>query len=260
MTWSSRRKAVIIAGITVCVLALLGIGVYKATYTPPNCFDGTMNGAETGIDCGGGCARVCEGNARSLVLLWARPFEVAPGVYNVVAYFENQNVTSGIQQLSYELKLYDAQNILAASPYRGTTFVGPNQRTAVLVSGIQTGSRIPETVFFNLVEQPAWDTVDQIFATPLVTAQDQLYQNLGTTSKITATLVNNSFYDLRSIPVVAIAYDAQGNAFAASQTFVDVLLQGTQSPVTFTWPFTFANPPARIEIIPRINPFISHSR
>lgn len=260
MTWSQKRQITFIGVLVIIVASVVGYGTYRYFKTEPTCFDGKMNGTETGIDCGGACTRVCEGRSRSLVLLWARSFEVTPGVYNVVAYFENQNVTTGIEQLQYELKLYDAENILVADPYRGTTFVGPNQRTAVFVSGIQTGNRIPATVFFNVINPPVWDTVDPIFSSPLVTARNQLYQNLTTSAKVTTELVNNSFYDLRSIPVVAVLYDAKGNAFAASQTFVDVLPQGMTTPLTFTWLAPFAEAPARIEIIPRVNPFIRHNR
>ena len=257
MTWSQKRQFLIVGVLTAIVLTIAGIFVYKQFFkVEATCFDGKQNGTEIGIDCGGSCARVCEGGARSLVPLWVRPFEVAPGVYTVVAYFENQNTAFGIRELQYEFKLYDRENILVADPYRGTTFVGPNQRTAVLASGIRTGNRVPETAFFNIMEVPVWDATDPVFTTPLVIARNQTYQDLGTSAKITADLENASYFDLRQIPVVAIAYGADGNAFAASQTFVDVLQQGATMPVTFTWLTPFAQAPARIEIIPRIDPFI----
>lgn len=260
MTWTERRKIAYTIGVIAIIGGLLGFFLYSKLKHEPTCFDGRKNGNEQGIDCGGTCKRICEGNTRNIVVLWARPFEVAPGVYNVVAYFENQNTSAGIQSVQYEFKLYDKDNLLVAEPFRGSTFIGPNQRSAVFASGIQTGNRIPATVFFHFLEQPQWDSVDQLFATSLLAPRNQSYQDLGTAGKITATLFNSSFYDLVDIPVVAIAYDVAGNAFAASQTFVDRVNQGTSVPVVFTWLEPFNQQPARIEIIPRVNPFIQQTK
>lgn len=260
MTWTQRRKMAYTLAMIAVVGSVLGFFLYKNFKHEPTCFDSRKNGDEQGIDCGGKCKRICEGVSRNIVVLWARPFEVAPGVYNVVAYLENQNTSAGIQNVQYEFKLYDKDNVLVAEPFRGTTFIGPNQRSAIFASGIQTGNRVPETVFFHFLEQPQWDTVDQLFATSLLAPRDQAYQDLGTSGKITANLRNTSFYDLVNIPVVVIAYDAVGNAFAASQTFIDRIGQGTSVPVVFTWLEPFKQAPARIEIIPRVNPFIQQGK
>jgi len=260
MTWTERRKFMYTAVIALLVLGGGTILLYNQFKQEPTCFDGKKNGIEIGVDCGGTCSRVCEGQARNIVVLWARPFEVAPGVYNVVAYIENQNTNAGIRAVQYEFKLYDKDNILVAEPFRGTTFIGPNQRSAVFASGIQTGNRIPETVFFHFLEQPQWDIVEQQFGLQLLLPHDQSYQDLGTSAKVTATIENTSFYDLESVPVVAVIYDAQGNAFAASQTFIDRITQGANMPITFTWLEPFTQVPARIEIIPRVNPFLAHGR
>lgn len=260
MTWTQRRKFIYSAILVLVIGGTTGFFLYKNFKHEPTCFDGKKNALEEGIDCGGGCTRICEGQSRNIVVLWARPFEVAPGVYNVVAYFENQNTSAGIASVQYEFKLYDKDNVLVAEPFRGTTFVGPNQRSAIFASGIQTGNRVPETVFFHFLQQPQWDQVDQTFASPLIIARDQVYQNLGTSAKITATLSNTSFYDLQSLPVVVIAYDAAGNAIASSQTYVERINQGSTVPITFTWITPFEQVPARIEIVPRINPFLSHGR
>lgn len=260
MTWTQRRKFIYTTIMVLAVSGATGFFLYDNLKKEPTCFDGKKNSTEEGIDCGGQCARICEGQSRNIVVLWARPFEVAPGVYNVVAYFENQNTGAGIAQVQYEFKLYDKENVLVAEPFRGTTFIGPNQRSAIFASGIQTGNRVPETVFFHFLQQPQWDLVDQTFASPLIIARDQVYQDLGTSAKITATLNNTSFYDLQSIPVVVIAYDAMGNAIASSQTYVERITQGGNVPVVFTWQKPFEQAPARIEVVPRINPFLPHGR
>jgi hypothetical protein len=55
--------------------------------------------------------------------------------------------------------------------------------------------------------------------------------------------------------VVAILYGAEGNAVNASRTYLDRIDQQSVAKVAFTWQESFTEPIARIEIIPRINPF-----
>ena len=59
-----------------------------------------------------------------------------------------------------------------------------------------------------------------------------------------------------SVPlgVVAIIYDAEDNAIAASRTVVENLAAQSSSSVTFTWPTPFPSPAVRKEIILRIYP------
>lgn len=41
-------------------LSVVGVLIYFINfYVPPNCFDGLLNGEESGIDCGGGCVQIC---------------------------------------------------------------------------------------------------------------------------------------------------------------------------------------------------------
>ena len=75
--WAFWRRAQYIAGI-VFVLLLIGTGIYFAYfYEAANCFDGTQNGDERGVDCGGSCADSREQpaateDARTIVTMPAR--------------------------------------------------------------------------------------------------------------------------------------------------------------------------------------------
>src|SRR5436190_24111663 len=111
LSWGARRKIFYFSIIFGAVAIALVILIYPYFNREPTCFDNKMNGSESGLDCGGGCQKVCTPAALQLVTLWARAFEVLPGKYNVMAYIENQNRECGIPMISYEFQLYDADNI-----------------------------------------------------------------------------------------------------------------------------------------------------
>lgn len=236
---------------------ILGYFVYAIFLkTEPTCFDGIQNQNERGIDCGGVCALVCMADARTIVPVWSRVFNTAGDVHSVVAYVENQNVTAGVKKIDYEFRIYDEQNILAGEPITGSTFIGPNDKTAIFASPIKTGNRVPKSVFFKFTSAPEWITTPERFNSPQLTTADVVMTDEATAPKLSADIVNGTLYDYRNIEVVAIVYGADGNAVNASATFISSLPEQSRQKVYFTWPKPFEKPIARIEVIPRLNPFI----
>jgi len=259
--WSSKRKRriLIIAGMIFLLLIAFVFVRVKESRTP-TCFDGILNGQETGVDCGGECTRVCVEEVRNLVVWWERPFKVTEGVYNTVAYIENQNLYSGIQELNYEFRLYDKDNILVAEPRTGTTFVEPNKRSAVFESGIVTGEEEAYTVFFHINSAQEYTRSAQEYSYSLFKISEPVLTNQQTAPKLSATLRNESFLNFEDVPVTVILYNQEDNAIAASQTFIDQIDQGTEQSIFYSWPEPFDDPISRIEIIPRINPYIDREQ
>jgi hypothetical protein len=257
MNWSAKRKVMILGILGLIVFVVSGsVAYFGFIRKTPTCSDGKQNQNERGIDCGGICSRMCVADSRSLVRLWARAFPIAPGVYNAVAYVENQNVRAGSRRVRYELRLYDDQNVLAAEPVIGETFIGPNERTAIFEPSIVTGNRRVGSVFFKLLSDPAWERTDEKFSSPqLVTSNIQI-SDTQTLPKLRATLENPTLEPIRQIEVVAVLYDEMGNAINASRTYIDALPAGGQAPLAFTWQAPFGSDVARVELVPRINPFV----
>lgn len=257
MDWSTRRKFGCLSVVALVILAIVAYFVYVNFFkVTPTCFDGKQNQNETGIDCGGICAMVCPMDAKKIVTDWTRVFPIANGVYSAVAYVENQNVDSGTEQVNYEFRVYDANNILAADPIDGTTFVGPNDKTAIYESPIQTGNRIPASAFFTFTSAPVWTKTDPKYQIPQIIGSQTNLTNIDTAPKLSAVIRNTSLFDYKNIQVVAVLYDASGNAVNASSTFIPSLAQQAIQKVYFTWPQKFTEPIAKIEIIPRLDPFI----
>lgn len=253
--WARKRRKKLLIIIGVVILAFIILIVYRTVNKPPTCFDGEMNGGEIGVDCGGTCDLMCTENLRDLVVWWERPFEVTDGVYNVVAYFENQNLEAGLEELTYEFRVYNQENILVSEPIIGTTFIEPNKRSAIFESGIQTGGQEAFTVFFRVSSNQRWEKVDESFAYSLFQVGEPILTNQEVAPKLQASIKNTSLKNLEDIPVIVIVYNREDNAIAASRTYIDEIPQGSEENAYFSWPEPFSDEVARIEIIPRVNPF-----
>lgn len=260
--WAVKRKRRILIVIGIIIIILLAAFFVRFENNKEaniSCFDGLQNGLESGVDCGGECTKVCQEEINNLVVWWERPFKVANGVYNTVAYIENQNLYSGISQLNYEFRLYDKDNILVSQPVAGTTFIEANKRSAIFASGITTGDNEAHTSFFHINSVQNWSRVDQDYSHTLFTITEPILLNQDTAPKLSASVRNDSFINFEEIPVVAILYNSEDNAIASSQTFLDALKQGETQQVFYSWPEPFGDSVSRIEIIPRIDPFVDRS-
>ena len=255
--WQKKRQRRIFIIIGVFFLIVLAFIFFTLTNKQANCFDGVMNGGETGVDCGGTCQNVCKEEAHEIVVWWERPFKVASGVYNVVAYFENQNLDAAIKDLDYEFRLYSKDNILVSQPIVARTFLAPNKRSVIFEPGIQTGEQEAYTVFFKTSTNKKWQKVDNTFAFNLFQTGEPLLTNQDVAPKLQVSVKNVTLQNFREIPVTAIVYNQRGNAIASSRTYIDEISQNSEAIAYFSWPEPFSDTVSRIEIIPRVDPFIN---
>jgi len=91
ITWALKRQIFIVIGLIIIIFIFGFLIIYPSFNKAPTCFDGKQNGNETGINCGGSCARACLSQVENVSVLWARAFQVIPGRYNAVAYIVNHN-------------------------------------------------------------------------------------------------------------------------------------------------------------------------
>jgi len=255
--WAVKRKRRILIVLGIIVLGILSFVLIKINNKPSTCFDQRQNGQEVGVDCGGGCLKICNSEVRNIVTWWERPFKVTENVYNVVAYFENQNLQSGIQEVEYEFRMYDKDNILVSEPRVGKTFIEPNKRSAIFESGITTSGNEAYTVFFKIDSVQEWERTDQSFSYSLFQVGEPVLSNQDTAPKLSAPVENKTFFNFVDVPVVVILYNQDDNAIAASQTYLDKINQGEKTEVFYSWPQPFGEVVSRIEVIPRIDPFIN---
>jgi len=255
MTWAGRRKLFYIAIIVGFFVVFGFLIIYPKINKAPICTDAKQNGTETGIDCGGTCPIACTFQVDQVSILWSRIFKVVDGRYNAIAYLENQNQNTVINKINYRFRFADKDNIYIGKR-EGSTYVPPSGKFAVFESAIDVGNSIPVYTTFEFTETPTWikvqkEKVDQL----KVLVSDIKLENETTSPILSATIKNNSLFEIPEVNVIAILYNQAGNAISASRTYVDVLRGEESAQINFTWPEAFDGKVIAKEIIPMYNIF-----
>lgn len=249
MSWASRRRGTYLSILIVVAIVVVGFISFQVFYETPTCSDGVQNGNEGGIDCGGACERVCSFQAVDPIVLWSRFFEVAPGIYNAVALIENPNINTIAKDVGYTFKLHDSAGILVYER-KGETNILNTSQFVVFQSGIVTGERAPQRIFFEFIEVPEWNKTSAEGLN--VRTKDINLTNEETEPRLTAQLLNESFDSISNVEVVAVLFGEDGNASASSRTTIDFLQGRAEENIIFTWPTPFSEPVARIELFPQL--------
>jgi hypothetical protein len=255
LDWGSKKKLSYLSVFILMMLIGIFILIFPYLNKAPTCFDGKQNGDETGVDCGGSCARVCTNQAYGLVNIWSRAFWVNNSNYNVMALIENQNTEAGVPLISYEFRIYDDKNIFLGRR-QGTTFINSNDRSVVFESGFDFGNRRPVRVDFQFTNQPTWIRIDRRQRDALsIDVKDRVLSNQFESPRLEAIVVNNTLTDIKELDVYAILYDENENVLNVSKTYIPELMRASEYKIIFTWPRAFEKSPTRIDIFPQVNVF-----
>jgi len=253
MTWALKRQIFYIFVLIVFFSVFGFLIAYPRINKAPTCLDNKQNGTETGVDCGGSCARACISQVDQISVLWARSFQVIPGRYNSVAYLENHNKNAAINKINYRFRFADENNVYIGKR-EGTTFIPPSGKMAIFEPGIDVGNSIPVYTTFEFTTAPQWIQVAQakINQSQILISNIQL-ENETRSPRLTLTVKNNSFLPAEDLGIVAILYDGNQNAISASQTYLENLKEEEVKNVSFTWPEVMPGPVVVKEIIPMYN-------
>ena len=236
LTWAQKRQMMYITGIVAFFLVVLFIIYFAYFYKQPTCFDGQQNGDEYGVDCGGGCERVCDSQVRDLTVVWAEALPVTQTTYNAVAYIENANTDFEARNLEYEFIFYGSGGV-ELDRRTGETFVPRNMRIAIFEEQVSGGSQSIVRTEFRFTHGPEW----YVDSTPEPTFQieeDDLERE-ETAPRVEALLTNTSVKTLYDIDAVSIVYDDFGTPIAASRSIIPRLGAGESQNVVYTWPRPF---------------------
>ncbi|MCR4334541.1 MAG: hypothetical protein NUV47_02345 [Patescibacteria group bacterium] len=249
--WARRRKIFYFGGAILFAVLFLGLPLFTKYYTPASCFDNKKNQGEYGVDCGGPCVKLCSSQFSSPIIVWARAIPVTKGVYNLLAYAQNQNLSGRVKKAQYIFKIFDNKGVLI-SEKSGMTFILPHNIIPVFEGGIVAGERLPAIVTFEFKEPLAWEKID--YKDPGLVVVQKVLSGENKSPRIDAIVQNRSTNKASHIEVTAIVYDTNDNAMAFSKTLIDELDDNQSIPVTFTWPESFPKKSSRIEIIPLVTP------
>lgn len=254
MSWASRRQFKYFSFFMIIVALIIFAIIYPFISKKPTCFDSKQNGKETGVDCGGTCSLMCKEDISDPVVLWSRAFPVTGTNYNLVAFIENRNKNSGVINAPYEFRIYDNDNKLLGRR-EGTTFIPPNQQFAVFESRFDSGESQIKTVTFEFLPPLVWIKKFSTIQTLPIYVKNIVFDNNKDTPNLSATISNDSVYDLPGFDVIAILYDSNQNAINVSKTHKDNLPSNNSLPVIFTWPEAFSTIPVTKDVMVLINPF-----
>ncbi|MBP9763156.1 MAG: hypothetical protein KBD10_00220 [Candidatus Pacebacteria bacterium] len=247
MSWGTHRRNTIIFIFFSIIFLITAYLLYDALYEPPNCFDKKWNGNEVNIDCGGSCSLMCESQVLKPIIHWTRVFEVAEGVYNVLAYVENPNPSAGVENVSYKFKVYDDQNVLIQER-NGSTALLPKNFMPILENTLPVGRLDASRVTFEFTEPLVWHK--QKIVDSLVSVQDEQLTRVEDEPRIRAIIKNNGIETINNLKIVAIVYDINNNAIAASGTLFKEAVVNKNLEAFFAWPAPFGAEVSRFELIP----------
>ncbi len=248
MTWAKRRQITIITILVLIVLALIATITAYVLHTPASCIDGKKDQDETGIDCGGRCAAVCAADVQPATINFVRALTVTPGRTDIIAYVYNPNRNAEAKNAHLTMSLYTVDHTPTGI---GTITIDLPAFSTIPLFIPRAGDGTAIEAFLGFASgSPQWTKpADASLATVRPTVRDIILSN-NATPRITATMVNPSAYPVLNTTVVATVFDAQGNAIAATQTFVATLPSQGTAPLIFQWNAPFVSIPAREEVIP----------
>lgn len=216
------------------VVALIFWWIYFANfYNPANCFDGVMNGQETGIDCGGQCVRICAFEVTPPRVLWAQSFKVTGDQYNAVGYIENSNKIASSPEVEYTFLLYDKSGEVIVER-SGKTVLPPDSEYPIFEGRISTDGRVPDKTELIIRNPNMWQ--------PATVGRDQFQVNdrrlydTDSRPRLEAIIENKELIEAKDVEVVATIFDARGNALTSSRTFVNIFAPRSEEKAVFTWP------------------------
>ena len=243
LSWAQQRRIFFIGGVLLFLLVVFGIYGLFAFYNAPDCRNGSRDGDERGVDCGGSCLRVCRADTVPLIVHFTRTFEVSRGVWGAVASGENRNTGAGARNVPYVFKLYDAENLLLYERH-GMAFIPPRKVFAIFEGQMQSGSRTPTRATFEFEAEPEFVRMSE----PALSVVTKGFTADERGSFLEATLSNLSRVPIEGIELTALLYGRDGNVIGASATTVKTLAGEAQSVLTFTWPSKLPLP-ARTEVL-----------
>lgn len=232
LSWRFRRELLYSAVGLLFVLVLATVGYRSFFVHISTCQDGIQNQNEHGVDCGGFCSLVCSSEAYSPVVLWSRAFPSGTNTYTAAAYIQNKNTGAGAKEVHYSFQLFDDKNSLILER-RGIAQLPPTQTIPIIEPNIDVGNRTVARAFFEFVDTPVWNKVPVGTIPALNISQQNLSQDA---SRLSATVSNDSLTDISRLTVVAVLFDTQGTAQAASKSVVAFLAHRSSRQVVFTWP------------------------
>ncbi len=133
LDWSSKRRLIYIAILTMLVLGFIFYKLYPTLYPQATCFDKKQNGFEGGVDCGGACNLQCKNTYSELKVLLQKSFPAAASSSDIMILLENNNKNIAPTNISVDIDVYDLEGKFLETINK-TTLAGTQKYIPILIS------------------------------------------------------------------------------------------------------------------------------
>jgi Mg-chelatase subunit ChlD len=230
--WAFWRRVQYGSGFLVFIGLVVGFVYLGFFYAPDSCFDSQMNGSESGIDCGGGCVRICAAEVILPRVVWAESFEINAGQYNVVAYVENANRIAATPELRYTFELLSGSEVVAVR--EGTTLLPPDSVYPIFEGRVFTNGKEVTDTRVTLEAADLW--IPASVGREQFKMSNIILSGADTQPRLSVSIENSEVVDADGVEVVATLFNNQGEPVTASQTYIDRLTARSDKDIVFTWP------------------------
>ncbi len=250
LTLTRDTKRLTIIAVYFLIFFVLGTGGYLAFKPQPSCFDGKQNQNEEDIDCGGICTLACveEVIGNDLLVREITFIQTGEGKYDIVARIFNPNNDIGAGRFRYALSLKDASGNEVAR-VAGMNFILPQETKSLLALNLESAA-LPTKAVIELSDF-GWQRLRGYQAKPELNIYSKRYVEQPDPTvfgAVTATLVNDSVYDFRTVELKVILRDAKGNPLAVNQSQMQTVTVGREQDIRLVFPEPFAGTVANVEI------------
>lgn len=219
-------KQLIYGILYLAILAGFFGGIYAWKRPTPTCFDNSKNQNETGVDCGGVCARVCipvdiaplaqSGDPKLILLNIPSSSQAAAPRVSVVAKIENTNLEFGASSFAYVFKIYDRSGAEIAS-FPGRSFIYPAEiKHLALLNEVLPASSSPASAVLTMWN-PIWVPIIK-FPRPELRIQTVRTSEANGNLVTQGVLVNQDSIDFPTVYLTAVYYDPSGAVVGVSGT------------------------------------------
>lgn len=235
---SRRTKQVVYGIFYLAVLSIIVTVIYFLFLRPsPSCFDNIKNEGETGVDCGGPCARLCiPSSIRQITTLGnVQVFSPLAGHVSVLAELENANADFGASSFDYTVTLYGADGSSTVATLTGSSFAYADEIKYIAFPN----EAVPAPVYSaNIaVSNVQWVPADQMGYVPQFGITNQMAVASGNGYvTVSGNLTDRDAASFKNIIVMAIFENAAGAPIGASQTELDSIKPGTTQSFSISYP------------------------
>lgn len=250
LTLTRDTKRLTIVAVYCLIFFVLGTGGYLAFKPQPSCFDGKQNQNEEDVDCGGICTLACveEVIGNDLLVREITFIQTGESKYDIVARIFNPNNDIGAGNFRYSLFLKDASDKEIAR-VSGSNFILPQETKSLLALNLEP-TEVPVKAVIELSDFE-WQRLRGYQAKPELNIYSKRYvaaPDPATFGVVTATVVNDSVYDFRTVELKVILRDAKGNPLAVNQSNMQTVTVGREQDIRIVFPEPFAGVVANVEI------------